>query len=240
VQDQAAHERQLREQAVADAKAALRTDPTRFLKARDVGVYDKGIINGYRQLVRVSLLNASAFPVADIRGDVDWIDGTGSRIGSTTFTLTGSIPAGETKGFSTADGSLQSSTLEGNAAAQSVRVTSVTIVEPPTSVAASSSSCNCVPSEPLCTCSPDRAAAAIPNRRTDSYACGAGRCGPNEYCCDDGASPPHCAPHDIGRVDCSLANLRACDPRTNEPCAPPMMCKPVQWSPSLVGSDCAQ
>jgi hypothetical protein len=135
-QEKAAHELELNEQARAaqqqalvDAKAALRANPTRFLKLADIGVYDKGIINSYRQLTRLSLLNASDFAVTDVRGEVDWVDAAGNRIGSTVVALAGSIPAGDTKTFSTADGTLQSGTLQGNATTQSVRFTSVTIVE---------------------------------------------------------------------------------------------------------------
>jgi hypothetical protein len=114
---------------VAREKAALRADPTRFLKTSDLGFFDKGIINSYRQLSKVTVLNTSKFSVTGIGGEVAWTDGQGNRIGSTTFSLAGALPAGDQKTFTTAEGTLQSGTLQGAAKSATVRFTAIKIVE---------------------------------------------------------------------------------------------------------------
>ena len=114
---------------VAQAKAALRADPTRFLKTSDLGFFDKGIINSYRQLSKLSVLNTSKFSVTAMRGEVDWTDAQGKLIGSTVISLAGALPAGDMKTFSTHDRTLQSGTLQGAGTNAAVRFTSVDIVE---------------------------------------------------------------------------------------------------------------
>ena len=132
---QAAHEqavavaREAQANEVAHAKAALRGDPTRFLKTSDLGFFDKGIINSYRQLSKLSVLNTSKFSVTGMRGQVDWTDAQGKLIGSTVISLAGALPAGDAKTFSTQDRTLQSGTLQGASTNAAVRFTSVDIVE---------------------------------------------------------------------------------------------------------------
>jgi hypothetical protein len=123
----AAHEAQTNE--TARAKAALHSDPTRFLKTSDLGFFDKGIINSYRQLSKLSVLNTSKFSVTGMRGQVDWTDAQGKLIGSTAISLAGALPAGDVKTFSTQDSTLQSGTLQGVATNAAVHFSSVDIVE---------------------------------------------------------------------------------------------------------------
>jgi hypothetical protein len=141
-QEQKARAQRAHEQAVAaareaqanetaQAKAALRADPTRFLKTSDLGSFDKGIINSYRQLSKLSVLNTSKYSVTGMRGQVDWTDAQGKLIGSTAISLAGALPAGDMKTFSTRDGTLQGATLQGAATNAAVRFTSVDIVEAP-------------------------------------------------------------------------------------------------------------
>jgi hypothetical protein len=125
---------QLTQQAAArtaQAKASLRTNPSKYLDASDVGVHDKGIVNSYRELTSLTVLNRSAFAVDSVQGEVDWFDSGGSKIGSTTFTLAGSIPASATVVFSKAQKNLVSGTLQGKATTERVRFTAVNLVETP-------------------------------------------------------------------------------------------------------------
>jgi hypothetical protein len=116
---------------LADAKAQLVADPSAYLEASDIGYYDKGIINDYRQVTRMRVMNRSKFPVTSVSGDIDWMDDGGAKVGSMPFSVSGSIAAGDTKLFSTDDGSLTNGTLQASAKRVIVRFTHVTIVEAP-------------------------------------------------------------------------------------------------------------
>ena len=89
---------------VAAEKQKVRTGA--FLDTSDLVYYDKGFINDYRQLVGVSVLNRSKYPVMNLSGDVEWLNDGGARIASMPFELKGSIAAGDTKKFAAPDGTL--------------------------------------------------------------------------------------------------------------------------------------
>lgn len=121
--------KQAEAQALEQAKLDLRKSPEKHLIAGDLQYYDKGIINEYRQLTKMSVLNRSKFAVTRLAGEVDWFDDNGGKIGSTNFSLRGSIPVGETKWFSTDDGSLKSGTLGGSSKKLGVRFTQLEVIE---------------------------------------------------------------------------------------------------------------
>jgi hypothetical protein len=73
-------------------------------------------------------MNRSKFAVTNVSGEVDWMKGD-VKIGSTVFSLVGSIPAGDTKMFATTNSTLTSTTIRGAADSQVVRFTQVEIVE---------------------------------------------------------------------------------------------------------------
>lgn len=111
------------------AKAALLRSPSQFLDVSEAEYFDKGIINDYRQLVHLTVLNRSAFAVQNVSGTVDWYNQQGNNVGSIPFTVPGSIASGETKSFSTRDGTLKTETLQTKAKTGKVRITHVDIVE---------------------------------------------------------------------------------------------------------------
>ena len=119
--------RQTQRQSERD-KAALLATPSRFLAPSDLMVDDKGIINHYRQLIRITVLNKSQFSVTGVHGEVDWVDAKGGKFGSTTFELAGSIPAGATEQFSVSSGTLKSTTIQGSGQ-PAIRFTSLNVVE---------------------------------------------------------------------------------------------------------------
>ncbi len=108
----------------------LATQPNTLLETSDLRHYDKGIINDYRQLVGVTVLNTSRYcSVRAAEGDVTWLDAQGRRLGSTPFKLDMSIPAGATQRFSTSAGTLTSGTLEGAGVDARITFTRVDVVE---------------------------------------------------------------------------------------------------------------
>lgn len=114
---------------LARERAALLANPNAYLETSDLINYDKGIINDYRQLVGVTVLNRSHFPVRNMRGDVEWVDDSGARVASMPFTLKGSIAAGDTKKFSQSDGTLSNGTVQSGAKRLRVNFTHIDIVE---------------------------------------------------------------------------------------------------------------
>ena len=129
-------ERETAEQALKRVQqeecTKLRTQPGTFLETSDLQYYDEGIINDYRQLTGVTILNKARYcAVKSAEGDVTWSDANGNRFGSTAFTLGRSIPAGATQRFSTTDGTLTSRTIQGAAVKAQITFTHVVVVEPP-------------------------------------------------------------------------------------------------------------
>jgi hypothetical protein len=112
-------------------KASIRQDPSRYLESSDLEYFDKGILNDYRQLTRISILNKSNYALRNIAGEVDWVNGEGEKVGSVPFTVKGSIPAGDTKRFSKDAHTLQNGTLQTSAKRARIRFTQAEIVEVP-------------------------------------------------------------------------------------------------------------
>lgn len=110
-------------------RASLMANPNAFLDTSDLVNYDKGIINDYRQLTSVTVLNRSHFPVQNMSGDVEWVNESGARVASMPFTLKGSIAAGDTKRFSQAEGTLSNGTVQSSARKLRVKFTHIDIVE---------------------------------------------------------------------------------------------------------------
>lgn len=117
------------ETAREQSKAQLLASPSQFLEIQGSKFHDKGIINHYGQLVLLTILNRSSLPVQSIAGEVDWIDEAGNTVGSIPFSVRGSIVAGDTKTFSTQEGTLTNATLQTDAKRAKIRITHVEIIE---------------------------------------------------------------------------------------------------------------
>jgi hypothetical protein len=112
-----------------DERLGLGAMPDNYLKTSDVKSADKGGPHPSLQLVSLTLSNTSHFSVGDLRGEITWTDARGAGLGSATFSLQGSVSAGETKTFSAQAGSLASpGVVEGVAAQSSVSFTHVNIL----------------------------------------------------------------------------------------------------------------
>jgi len=108
---------------------AILKNPGIVLEPDGFEYFDKGIINDYRQLSKMSVMNKSKYALTDIAGEVDWLDSEGQKVGSVPFTLTGSIPAGDTKWFSKAAGTLANGTLQTSAKRIRIRFINAAFVD---------------------------------------------------------------------------------------------------------------
>jgi len=108
---------------------AIIQSPSGFLQPSSMGTSDNGGSNGSNQLTRIAVLNRSHFAVNNIQGSVEWLGPNGGSLGVTSFNLAGSLPAGETKVYSTAQHSLTSTALEGPAGTLRVVFTHVDVIE---------------------------------------------------------------------------------------------------------------
>jgi len=112
--------------------ARMQSNPATLLETSGMQFYDEGIINDYRQLTAVTVLNRSRYcAMRSARGDVVWYDALGNKLGSSPITLSRSIPAGGTGTFSMADGTLTSGTIQGSGAKAQILFTQVDVVMPP-------------------------------------------------------------------------------------------------------------
>jgi hypothetical protein len=116
------------ESARAEEKMNLLTNPSLFLPSGDREYEGEDGGDTDHQLTSMVVSNTSHFAVAELTGDVVWFDDQDKRIGSTPFSLSGSIAAGQSKRFSTGDGSMQSGKLHGIAGAVQVVFTHVKVV----------------------------------------------------------------------------------------------------------------
>lgn len=107
----------------------LLQNPSAFLQPSSMGTTDKGGSGHSNQLVRIAVLNRSRYAVSDVQGRTDWFGSDGASLGSTTFNLTGTIPASTTKVFTTADHSLTGTTIEGTSGTMRVTFTHVEVIE---------------------------------------------------------------------------------------------------------------
>jgi hypothetical protein len=118
-----------RRRTANDERIEIGAMPENYLKTSNVRSDDKGGPHHSLQLVSLTVSNTSHFPVGGLRGEISWTDVRGASLGTATFLLKGSLPAGETKTFSTADGSLASpSVVEGVAAQSTVSFTRVSLL----------------------------------------------------------------------------------------------------------------
>jgi hypothetical protein len=119
--------------AEADAKEAAKKDmaanPDKYLEERDLGFYDKGIINDYRQLSKLTVDNKSAFKITDLKGNVEWLTSDGQAVGSSPFSLNGAIKAGDSETFSTDAGTLTAGTIEGAAFKAKITFTHAKVID---------------------------------------------------------------------------------------------------------------
>ena len=120
---------QIVQNARAEAEAQVLAAPSRYLQASDLKYYDQGIINDYRQVVQLSVLNRSTLAVQNLAGQVDWYDKSARLVGSIPLSLKGSIAAGATQIFSTQSGTLENGTIKTNATNARIRFTQVATVE---------------------------------------------------------------------------------------------------------------
>ena len=125
---EAEHLRQREEAARIEAEKK-KARSGQLLETSNLVYYDKGWINNYRQLTGITVLNRSKYPVNGLGGNVEWLDDGGRLLGSVPFTLGGSLLPGDTRRYTTDDGSLRNGTLQSNATKARIIWTSVTIVE---------------------------------------------------------------------------------------------------------------
>jgi hypothetical protein len=117
-------------EAQVDEKVLITMFPNNYLEVKHREYYDKGIINDYRTLTSMTVLNRSRHAIHEMSGEVDWLDAQGRKFGSVPFTLKGSIPAGDTKTFTSDAGTLTNGTIQGDAKHAQIRFTRVSVVEP--------------------------------------------------------------------------------------------------------------
>jgi len=120
-----------REAAIEREKQLVIHDPSTYLEARDIEVFDEGIIRRYREVVKLSVVNKAKWAVQDILGTVDWLDAGGGTLASATLRFKGSIPSGATQTFSMQDGTLSSTTIQSAAPRYRVRFTRVALLQSP-------------------------------------------------------------------------------------------------------------
>lgn len=121
-----AEERQAAERA---EKQGVASNPGSVLNASGFETLDKGVINDYRQLTKVTILNRSKYALRRISGQVEWLTSDGGFVGASPFDVEGSIPAGDTKTFSVSAGTLRSGTIQGSASSLRLRYNPAEIVE---------------------------------------------------------------------------------------------------------------
>lgn len=108
-----------RGRAVNDTPMALLAMPEMYLTMTDVRPDPKGLPSHSLRLASLTLSNNSHFGVANLQGTVTWLDAKGESLGSAPFSLSGTVLAGEKKLFSTAVGTLASTTVVHGAATAS-------------------------------------------------------------------------------------------------------------------------
>jgi hypothetical protein len=87
---------------------ALVAMPENYLKTSNAKPSEEEAAGHRLQLSSLTVSNTSRFSVDDLRGEVAWVDAHGASVGSSTFSLKGSLLPDETKTFSAADGTLTS------------------------------------------------------------------------------------------------------------------------------------
>jgi hypothetical protein len=123
-------ENQEQEAKTAALKKKILANPTHFLWVSDTEMFNKGIVNSYRQLTRMTVTNKTKYPLEDLGGQVEWLDDQGVVRELTTFRLKESIAAGDTKIFRTGN-NMDSSTTDSHAHKLRVKFVTAKFVESP-------------------------------------------------------------------------------------------------------------
>jgi len=124
---QAAAERTLFDQRRNEVLAK----PGAFLTYESPEMFDKGIINSYRQLIAVTIVNSAAVTVSVEKARVVWLTEQGEEVGSSPLTfIGGTLAPGMRKRFSTSDSSLTSGTIQGEAKKVRLEFTGVQVPVP--------------------------------------------------------------------------------------------------------------
>ena len=112
-EEERVRQEQERKAAEEAERSSIAANPGSVLEALKHGTYDEGVFNDYTQLSTITILNRSKYGLRKISGTAEWFDDSGNLVGSTPFEVGGSIPAGDTKVFSTQNGTLTSGTIKG-------------------------------------------------------------------------------------------------------------------------------
>ncbi len=83
----------------------------------------------HEQLLGMTVWNKSRLAVQGLEGDVFWLDDEGHRIGSSRFSLEGSVPAHGSQRFSIPEGTMTSGPLRGGALRVAIAFTHVNVVD---------------------------------------------------------------------------------------------------------------
>jgi hypothetical protein len=117
--------------SIEHEKERVVKEPSSYLEAKDVEVFDRGILRRYREVVKLSVINKAKWPVQNMTGNVDWVDASGNTLASVILVLKGSIPAGATQTFSKQEGTLATTTIQLAAPTYRIRFSKVALVEAP-------------------------------------------------------------------------------------------------------------
>lgn len=114
---QQAEERLQAEKALKEArlKARILSSPNEFLQVGDLAAIDNGIFSSDRQLTKMTVTNRTAYPLTGFSGEVHWMSDKNEVREITLFKLGGSLSPGDTKTFTTGDGSLDTGTTVSHA-----------------------------------------------------------------------------------------------------------------------------
>lgn len=105
----------------------VKMNPDACFKASGIKWKDSGIVRSYRELSEVTLNNTSVYDITDIQGEMTWMKADGTTVGTTTFSLSGVVPAGATTTFSQAAKNLTGSKLQTDAPSYTLRLSSADI-----------------------------------------------------------------------------------------------------------------
>jgi hypothetical protein len=117
------------EAARSEEKMNLLTNPGLYLPTGDREYIGEDAGDTDHQLTSMVVQNTSHFPVRELTGEVVWFDDQDKRLGTTPFTLRGSIEPGQSQRFATSDGTMQSGKLHGLVGAVQVVFTHVRVVD---------------------------------------------------------------------------------------------------------------
>jgi hypothetical protein len=122
--------------ARAEERMNLLSNPSLYLSTSgreydglDAAAAPEGETPSVHQLTEMAVYNSSRFAVRDLAGDVVWLDANDRRLGSSPFSLSGTIGPGQAKRFATSDGTMQSGKLNTGAASVQVVFTHVHVVD---------------------------------------------------------------------------------------------------------------